>query len=103
MIRFTATDKENRAKEEATIKIAYAKRLERDGYAKAGPVPVTDVEFVLVYGNGGDARLKPGEALPVANAELFQSINPFWVIVLTPLLVAIWRTLRRKRQEPTTS
>lgn len=36
------------------------------------------------------------------NTELFQSINPFWVITLTPILVGIWAILRRKGKEPPT-
>jgi POT family proton-dependent oligopeptide transporter len=36
------------------------------------------------------------------NTELFQSINPFWVIALTPVIVGFWMVLRRKKKEPTT-
>jgi len=36
------------------------------------------------------------------NTELFQSINPFWVIVLTPIIVGVWMLLRRRNKEPTT-
>ncbi|WP_285268699.1 peptide MFS transporter [Kaistella rhinocerotis] len=36
------------------------------------------------------------------NTELFQSVNPFWVIVLTPLVVGFFMFLRRKGKEPTT-
>ena len=36
------------------------------------------------------------------NTELFQSINPFWVILLTPFIVGVWMLLRRKNKEPTT-
>ena len=36
------------------------------------------------------------------NTELFQSINPFWVIALTPLVVGFWTMLRRKGKEPLT-
>jgi POT family proton-dependent oligopeptide transporter len=38
----------------------------------------------------------------LVSAELFQSINPFWVIVLTPLVVGIFGFLRRRNQEPST-
>jgi POT family proton-dependent oligopeptide transporter len=34
--------------------------------------------------------------------NLSQSINPFWVILLTPLVVAFFTYLRRKQKEPTT-
>jgi POT family proton-dependent oligopeptide transporter len=33
---------------------------------------------------------------------LFQSINPFWVIALTPVVVAFWAFLRKRKKEPTT-
>lgn len=36
------------------------------------------------------------------NTELFQSINPFWVIVLTPIIVGIWMLLRNRGKEPST-
>jgi POT family proton-dependent oligopeptide transporter len=36
------------------------------------------------------------QVLTVANAELFQSINPFFIIVLTPLVV-LWFGWRKKR------
>lgn len=36
------------------------------------------------------------------NTELFQSVNPFWVIVLTPVVVGFFMFLRRKGKEPTT-
>lgn len=36
------------------------------------------------------------------NTELFQSINPFWVIVLTPVVVGFFMMLRRKGKEPST-
>lgn len=43
-----------------------------------------------------------GESLNLYNTNLFQSVNPFWVIILTPLLVAFFSFLRRKGKEPTT-
>jgi POT family proton-dependent oligopeptide transporter len=37
------------------------------------------------------------------NTELFQSINPFWVIVLTPVVVGFFMMMRRKGKEPSTA
>ena len=50
------------------------------------------------------AELESGENKNVYlyNTELFQSINPFWVIVLTPVVVGFWTLLRRKKKEPST-
>jgi proton-dependent oligopeptide transporter, POT family len=36
------------------------------------------------------------------NTQLFQSVNPFWVIVLTPLVVAFFTFLRGRGKEPST-
>ncbi len=42
------------------------------------------------------------ESLKLWAPSLSQSINPFWVIALTPLLVALFTWLRRKGKEPST-
>jgi amino acid/peptide:H+ symporter len=46
--------------------------------------------------------MEPGEFLQVINAEVYQSWNPFWVIVLTPVVVWFfgWR-LKIGKQVPT--
>jgi len=44
----------------------------------------------------------PDNKIYLYNTELFQSINPFWVIALTPVIVAFWTMLRRKGKEPLT-
>lgn len=44
----------------------------------------------------------PGEPVKVWAPNLSQSINPFWVIALTPLVVAFFTWLRRKGKEPST-
>jgi POT family proton-dependent oligopeptide transporter len=36
------------------------------------------------------------------STQLYQSINPGWVILLTPLLVAFWAFMRSRGKEPTT-
>jgi len=48
------------------------------------------------------ARPAEGESVKVWVPSLSQSINPFWVIVLTPLVVAFFTWLRRKGKEPST-
>jgi len=35
--------------------------------------------------------------------ELFQSVNPLFILIFTPLLVAFWNVLRRKNMEPSTA
>ena len=52
---------------------------------------------------GKDPQLLPrGEFIQVVNAEVYQSWNPFWVIVLTPVVVWFfgWR-LKIGKQVPT--
>lgn len=43
-----------------------------------------------------------GESIKVVNTEIFQSVNPFWVVVLTVPVVAFFMFLRRRGKEPTT-
>jgi POT family proton-dependent oligopeptide transporter len=45
----------------------------------------------------------PGQDLKLANAELYQSIGPFFIVTLTPILVGLFTFLRRRGKEPTTS
>ena len=45
----------------------------------------------------------PEPKLFLYNPELFQSINPFWVIALTPMVVGFFSLLRKKGKEPTTA
>ena len=44
----------------------------------------------------------PPSTVSLYNTELFQSINPGWVILLTPVVVAFFMMLRRKGKEPST-
>jgi POT family proton-dependent oligopeptide transporter len=37
------------------------------------------------------------------NPEIFQSVNPLFILIFTPLLVAFWNILRRRRLEPSTA
>lgn len=82
-------------------------------------VPVYDEEFRLVKVDGvaQTAYGKPvyfqnlqpermpaeGETLYLGNTELFQSINPLWVILLTPVVVGFFAFLRRRNMEPSTA
>ena len=49
-----------------------------------------------------ELEANPDKKVYLYNTELFQSINPFWVIVLTPVVVGFFMMLRRKDQEPST-
>lgn len=52
--------------------------------------------------NTTETVLKDGDAVKAWVPSLSQSINPFWVIALTPLVVAFFTWLRRKGKEPST-
>ena len=43
-----------------------------------------------------------GQDLKLLSTEIYQSINPFWIIVLTPVIVALFGWLRSRRKEPST-
>lgn len=45
---------------------------------------------------------QPGSELKLISTELFQSINPFFVVVLTPVVVWFFAQLRKRNREPHT-
>src|ERR1700722_16965970 len=45
----------------------------------------------------------PGQNIKLVNPELFESIGPFFIVTLTPLLVALFQYLRKRKKEPTTA
>lgn len=49
-----------------------------------------------------EQRPQQGSSLLLYGTELFQSINPFWVVLLTPVVVGFFGFLRRRKKEPTT-
>ncbi|MDO4783274.1 MAG: peptide MFS transporter [Capnocytophaga felis] len=49
-----------------------------------------------------ELAMNPNQKVFLYNPELFQSINPFWVIVLTPVVVGLFMFLRKRGKEPTT-
>ena len=50
----------------------------------------------------GDQVPAQGQDLKLYSTELYQSINPFWVVVLTPLVVGVFGFMRRRKREPST-
>jgi len=49
-----------------------------------------------------EKRPKEGEKLPLIATNIFQSVNPGWVVFLTPLVVAFFGFLRSRGKEPST-
>jgi POT family proton-dependent oligopeptide transporter len=43
-----------------------------------------------------------GQSLKLISTEIFQSVNPFFIIVLTPVVVWFFAFLRRRKKEPST-
>ena len=43
-----------------------------------------------------------GETAKLISTEIFQSVNPFFVVILTPVVIAFFSFLRRRKKEPTT-
>ena len=52
-----------------------------------------------------DSNKMPAEGgtVNLFNTEIFQSVNPFFVVFLTPLLIALFAYMRRRGKEPTTA
>ncbi len=44
----------------------------------------------------------PNTTVRLVSTEIFQSVNPFFVVTLTPLLILVFAWLRKRRREPTT-
>ncbi len=49
------------------------------------------------------AAVPTDRAYVLLSTEIFQSINPFWVVVLTPVVVTFFGMLRRRKKEPSTA
>jgi proton-dependent oligopeptide transporter, POT family len=66
------------------------------------PVIVNQEIFDKVFAGATAATptLEPGKQLKLVNTELFQSINPGFVMLLAPLMVGLWSLLMRKGKEP---
>ena len=64
---------------------------------------VKDTGRDIYFRNMPADEIPAGNApLKVVNTEIYQSINPFWVVALTPLVVAFFMFLRRRNKEPST-
>ncbi len=70
---------------------------------------VTEQTFETLYAgfrkqHGKEPELlEPGQYMRVNNSELYQSLNPFFVIVLTPLVVAFFTWLANRRKALSTA
>ena len=61
-------------------------------------------DYPLYFRNETELKMQTeGGTVNVWNTNLSQSINPGWVIVLTPLVIAFFAFLRRRNKEPSTT
>ena len=65
---------------------------------------VKEVNYPVYFRNMKETeRPQEGESVGLWATNLSQSINPGWVILLTPLIVAFFSFLRRRGKEPSTA
>jgi POT family proton-dependent oligopeptide transporter len=86
---------------------------------KPTEIPVVDNQFRAVADANGKVQTKqgtdlyfqnlpkekypaPGKDLKLISTEIYQSINPFWIIVLTPLIVSFFGFLKARGKELST-
>ena len=82
-------------------------------------VPVIDAQFRTSLGPDGKVKMATGlnpyfqnlpkekwpaegDDLKLISTEIYQSINPFWIILLTPVIVGLFGFLRARGKEPST-
>ncbi|MCE3258756.1 MAG: transporter [Bacteroidetes bacterium] len=66
--------------------------------------PVKCLDYPPYFKNLEGSKIpKEGESLNLVNTEIFQSVNPFFVVVLTPLVIAFFSFMRKRGREPTTA
>lgn len=74
-------------------------RIARDANDK----PVKTLDYPIYFKNIPKENLpEEGATVNLVSTELFQSVNPFWVVLLTPLIVAFFAFLKSKNKEPST-
>jgi proton-dependent oligopeptide transporter, POT family len=97
---FVKTIEEMRAKEKAMASNTSEElKLKADYSSKIGQLESSRKYFSTLP---ADKVPQKGENLKLYSTELYQSINPFWVVLLTPLVVGFFGWMRRKKKEPST-
>jgi len=82
-----------------TDKLDQYMRVETDGTGEAIKTMGPDPYFV----NMPKDKWPANGVAKVGNTELFQSINPFFIVVFTPLLIAFFAYMARRRRPVTTA
>jgi proton-dependent oligopeptide transporter, POT family len=66
--------------------------------------PVKCLDYPAYFKNLEPTKVpEKGQALGLFNTEIFQSVNPFFVVILTPLIIALFGFMRSRGKEPTTA
>ncbi|HNR19729.1 MAG TPA: oligopeptide:H+ symporter [Bacteroidia bacterium] len=74
-------------------------RVSRDANDKA----IKTFDYPLYFKNIPPEKLPAeGETVNLVSTELGQSINPFWVVLLTPVVIAFFAFLKKRNREPST-
>lgn len=61
-------------------------------------------DYPAYFKNFDTDKVPPqGKSIDLVNTEIFQSVNPFFVITITPLLIVFFAFLRKRGKEPTTA
>ncbi len=85
------------AKDTVPVYDEYFRLQKVDGIVKE------EFNYPVYFRNENESKLpEEGESINVWATNLSQSINPGWVILLTPLVVAFFTWLRGKKKEPST-
>ncbi len=88
------------AKTDSVFKLDEHFRKIKDANGK----PIKQVDYPSYFKNLSPEKYpEQGKKLYLIPTELFQSINPFFVITLTPLVVMFFGFLRKRKKEPTTA
>jgi proton-dependent oligopeptide transporter, POT family len=74
-------------------------------------VPETDANGIVLLKPGPDPYFNnidqskwpsPPKSWTLISTEIFQSVNPFFVVILTPLVVGFFTLMRKRNKEPST-
>ncbi|UOK43515.1 MULTISPECIES: peptide MFS transporter [Flavobacterium] len=78
-------------------------QAEKDEAGEPIKVQGKDVYFTNIS-NEQRAELEkdPNQTVSLINTELFQSVNPGWIILLTPVVVGFFMFMRKRGKEPST-
>jgi POT family proton-dependent oligopeptide transporter len=96
------TDENTRREAGAMAPLLRSAYLDQD--ATIGGEALTDPDAPGSYWRNVPPAERPpaGHQVTLISTELYQSINPFFIIALTPLVVAFFAALRKRKREPST-